>query len=207
MKRPRPPRADLSKWQRNADGSRSRVYGSYEEYKAHQASKLETMTPEKLKELGEHFREALISRLTQMARPWGAVLCLGARGGAEVEAFQHVGCLAAIGVDLNPASPLVMAGDFHDLAFESSTFDTVYTNSLDHAFDLGRVLSEVRRVLRPSGCLIVEATTKALGEYESFAWESIDGLLTAIESRGFRLLVREHISEPWIGEQLVMVRA
>lgn len=47
-------------------------------------------------------------------------------------------------------------GDFQDLAFEDAAFDLVFViESLCHALDLAKALSEVHRVLRPGGRLIV----------------------------------------------------
>jgi ubiquinone/menaquinone biosynthesis C-methylase UbiE len=47
-------------------------------------------------------------------------------------------------------------GDFQDLAFEDAAFDLVFViESLCHAIDLSQALSEVHRVLRPGGRLIV----------------------------------------------------
>ena len=212
MKRSRSPRADLSTWRENPDGSRARTYASYQAYVNHQESKLGTMTPDSLRENDERLRAALMNRLSEL--PFSlrgkAALCLGARTGAEVSAFHFFGSFA-VGIDLNPgpANHHVLPGDFHGTVFPECSVDVVYTNALDHAHDLPKVIQEARRLLRiaPAGHLVVDATTKVLGEYESFAWESIDGLQATIEAQGFRLIERNPIAEPWAGEQLVLVRA
>ena len=90
--------------------------------------------------------------------PDRTVLCLAARIGTEVKAFLDLGC-RAIGIDLNPGkeNPYVVQGDFHDLQYAPQSMDVVYTNSLDHAFDLERIAKEVLKVLKPDGLFLVEA--------------------------------------------------
>ncbi len=54
------------------------------------------------------------------------------------------------------ANASTKVGDFQDLAFEDAAFDLVFVvESLCHAIDLPRALSEVHRVLRPGGRFIV----------------------------------------------------
>ena len=64
----------------------------------------------------------------------------------------------AVGVDLNPGAfnRYVLHGDFHHLVFPDSSFSAVYTNTLDHVFDLPRLVGEITRVLAPGGVLIYE---------------------------------------------------
>ena len=138
------------------------------------------------------------------------VLCLGARIGTEVKAFLDLGAVAT-GIDLNPGpnNPHVVIGDFHQLSAEPHSLDVVYTNSLDHAFDLDRIANEVRRVLKPNGIFIVEAVhgrDRGInpGFFESFFWENIEALVGAIEKAGFAVSDRVPISAPWPGEQICL---
>jgi ubiquinone/menaquinone biosynthesis C-methylase UbiE len=48
------------------------------------------------------------------------------------------------------------SGDFHCLQFPTASTDVVFTNSLDHAFDIKQVAIEVKRVLKPGGRLVLE---------------------------------------------------
>jgi SAM-dependent methyltransferase len=186
---------------------RRRRYRSYEAYVAHQRSKLERV------QLGAYdveYRQVLAARLAAIAdvRPGASVLCLAARLGTEVKAFADRGCFA-VGIDLNPGqgNRHVVHGDFHDLQFADGSVAIVFTNSLDHCFDLQRVLAEVRRVLAPGGLFIVEAIR---GEdeggrplfYESFSWATLDELARAIEGAGFEAAARASFEYPWPGEQL-----
>lgn len=140
-------------------------------------------------------------------------LCLAARQGTEVRAFVDQGAFA-VGIDLQPgpSSRHVLTGDFHDLQFAEASVDVVFTNSLDHAFELKRILGEVRRVLKPGAHFVVEANLEAdegganAGPYESMVWKTADALLEALEAAGFRLEGRAPFDIPWKGEQLHLRR-
>jgi SAM-dependent methyltransferase len=83
---------------------------------------------------------------------------LGARLGEEVVAFRELGFPETIGIDLNPGAnnPYVTKEDFHKTSFANNSFNTVYTNSLDHSWDLESFAKEVHRILTPGGVLILE---------------------------------------------------
>jgi SAM-dependent methyltransferase len=101
--------------------------------------------------------------LQRWVDPGAAVLDVGCGQG---EFLNHVRCRRRIGVDLNPDSKdgLDPAVEFHerdvrDLAFlGDGAVDVVFTsNLLEHLADKAEVealLSEMRRVLAPGGCLI-----------------------------------------------------
>jgi ubiquinone/menaquinone biosynthesis C-methylase UbiE len=135
------------------------------------------------------------------------VLCLAARLGGEVRAFIDLGALA-IGIDLNPGigNRYVVHGDFHHLQYADNTFDVVFTNSLDHALDVPRIMDEARRVLADDGMFIVEASagreSYAPKTWEALTWANLDDLVTVIEQGGFRLESRSEVDELWPGEQL-----
>ncbi len=63
-----------------------------------------------------------------------------------------------MGIDLNPGpdAEFVVVGDFHALTFADESVDCVYTNCLDHALQLDKILHEVRRVLKNGGLFIVD---------------------------------------------------
>jgi SAM-dependent methyltransferase len=196
-------------WSAEADTPlQVRGYRSYSEYVAHQASKLDLEGD--LTQHDESLRHGLRERLSigPLARVHGSILCLGARGGGEVRAFLDLGAFA-VGIDVNPGvrNRYVLFGDFHTLQFPDASVDIVYTNALDHALDLRRVLGEVRRVLRPDGTLIVEAVrgSKEGGvfqEWESTAWPTIADLVRTIESAAFDLVYERPITAPFAGRHL-----
>lgn len=184
-----------------------RVYKSYDDYLAHQKSKLEVHDLDKY---DVEFRQSLRSRLEKSDVQWQGktVLCLAARIGTEVKAFLDLNCFA-IGIDLNPGKKnrYVVHGDFHDLQYANESLDFVFTNSLDHAFEIDRVAKEIKRVLKPNGTLIVEAVKgkeegAKPGFYESFFWSRIDELVALFEKAGFQCVRRAPFEFPWAGEQL-----
>jgi len=196
-------------WETKDEQFQKRRYSSYADYLEHQAAKLETH------EFGDYdskFRQALQERLATLDFDWPhqTVLCLGARIGTEVKAFLDLGA-SATGIDLNPGdnNPYVVRGDFHDLQFEPQSIDIVYTNSLDHAFDIDRIAKQVLKVLKPDGLFILEAVHGREhginpGFFESFFWKNIDELVRVFEIAGFTVSRRTAITIPWPGEQVCL---
>jgi SAM-dependent methyltransferase len=195
------------RWNTADDAFQKRGYDSYEAYLEHQKAKLETHN---FGEYDAEFRTALRERLAALDVEWPGrtVLCLAARIGTEVKAFLDLGAFA-VGIDLNPGADnrYVVHGDFHDLQFAPGSIDVVYTNSLDHAFDIERIAKEVVKVLKPGGLLIVEAVQGRdqgikPGFFESFFWKNIDELVRVFENAGFIVSRRTPITHPWPGEQI-----
>lgn len=200
-------------WSKSDEQGRfvSRSYEDYAAYVSHQRSKLATLD---LSDYDVRYRQLLAERIRQVGQvePGARVLCLAARIGTEVKAFHDHGCFA-VGIDLNPGddNPWVLPGDFHDVQFPDASVDVVFTNSLDHALDVERLLGEIRRLLVPDGLLIGEI---ALGtdegfqprEYESFFWRSLHDAVELIESQGFEKLSSHSFDEPWPGEHVTFRR-
>jgi len=174
----------------------SRRYDSYENYLAHQRSKLGVLLSRgvplsDLQHLDRFKRHlAVVTELTVPA----SVLCLAARTGSEVEAFISLGHFA-VGIDLNPGpnNRYVVNGDFHALQFADDSIDCVFTNSLDHALDLAKIVTEVKRVLKPGGIFLLEVYRgydegKVIGEWESLHWSTAKSLAEKVsELGGFQL--------------------
>lgn len=193
------------------DGTLSqRRYASYEAYVDHQASKL-TQIERRLRRVEAEDLDSFRTAFTDCPALQGrhTVLCLGARLGTEVRALMDLGHLA-VGVDLNPgpANRYVLHGDFHQLVFPDASFTAVYTNTLDHVFDLPRMVGEICRVLKPGGALVADVVPgfdegHLPGEYESTFWSNVDGLLEALTAAGLRLVSRRDLERtPW--QQFVM---
>lgn len=197
-------------WSTAEDGSQRRAYPDYETYLEHQRTKLDAFRDSSIERHDRRFHAALSERLAQLPFTLRrkSVLCLAARQGSEVRAFIDQGAFA-VGIDLNPGrdNRYVMVGDFHALQFADGTVDVVYTNSLDHAFDLGRILGEVRRVLAPGGALIAEVGRgggEGRGFYEALAWDSVEALVARFAELGFQLEHRDSFELPWPGERLIL---
>jgi len=189
-----------------------RIYANYEEYVEHQKSKL------RLKrniqgDYDQQFADTLADRLPPASKTGGgnSVLCLAARTGGECHAFVKLGYFP-VGVDLNPgeANRFVVVGDFHDLQYADKSVDIVYTNSLDHAFDLDRIIKEVSRVLKDGALFIAEIIDPAVrgpGKFEAIWWSSIDEVASKIEDRGFVAQRRTPFDFPWQGTQIIFAKA
>ena len=199
------------KWNESGSTS-SRAYPDYQTYLDHQRTKFDAMRSKTLLRHDERFFAGLSERIK--ALPFSVaglrVLCLAARQGTEVRAFIALGAFA-IGVDLNPgrANNYVVTGDFHALQYASASIDLVYSNSIDHSFDLSLLLTEVKRVLVPAGTLVLEVGTGIAdghgpGMYESFAWTDPDSLLQKILGNGFALAAESRFTVPWPGVQFVL---
>jgi SAM-dependent methyltransferase len=157
----------------------NKQYKSYDEYLNHQIEKTSR------KDLREKWEGRKESRTSCFLRRLGHlkeqsegkdVLCLAARMGDEVQAFLELGAKSAIGIDLVPYPPLVIEGDIHKPPFENGSFDIVYTNSMDHALKPKDVLTQVRRLLKPDGIMVLDFDPGNFGRYESTKIDSIDDI-------------------------------
>lgn len=123
--------------------------------------------------------------------------CMGIRNGNEYSALlslkKALTCLdrAEIhGIDINPevvkVGPNCHAEDFNKLpASWTGRFDLIYSNSLDHAFDIKATLEEWRRVMRNDRYLLVElADGPKTCATDLYAFEEADvGLLFGDKSK------------------------
>ncbi len=178
-------------WQPRDRNLARRRYASYEEYLTHQASKLDDIYARRLTK--EADAEVAFRRRFLDCKPLEDarnVLCLGARLGAEVKALRSLNYFA-VGLDLNPGkdNPYVFYGDLHQLAFADTSVDAIYTNVLDHVYDLPRLIREVSRVLKPGGVFIADIGPGfeegyVPGEYEATYWPRTEILIQTIVDSG-----------------------
>lgn len=127
----------------------------------------------------------------------GAVLCLGARTGAESIGAEQAGFEGSVGIDLHPVGPTVLQDDWHELSFSDRAFANVYTNSLDHCLYLDKLTSEVKRVLEADGRFYLMATNRSgteadwradQGSNEALYWPTSDHLAEAVCEYGFQVM-------------------
>lgn len=178
---------------RHDEGLARRQYDSYDDYVSHQSGKLDKIE-HRLRETEQEDLSEFRRRFEGCAALSEArsVMCLGARLGTEVQALHALGYFA-VGIDLNPGegNRYVLPGDFHALVFPDGSLDAVYTNALDHVFDLEKVLAEIDRVLRPGGLFIADVLPGyeegfTPGAYEATHWPDLESFLQRIaETSGF----------------------
>lgn len=195
-------------------GLKSRLYTSYEQYVDHQRQKIlkKLRNPELFSRINANLKKELMRRLPALFPSYlqKKVLCLGARGGGEVQAFLELGAFA-VGVDLNPgpSNHYVVTGDFHALQFANKSVDIMYCNCMDHVFNIDKVINEIRRVLLRPGFLILDVVNgsdqrRELGYYESFWWSTISDLLKVYADNGFVIEKRLPIEVPFAGECVLL---
>lgn len=145
-------------------------YKTYEDYLSKQKEK--TTDPERRKKwVGPEwsiklngFKEVFATHSHVLNKVKNA-LALGARTGQEVVALREMG-IDAIGLDLVPHEPLVIAGDFHNIPFPDNYFDFVFTNCYDHSLYPKKLALEIERVLKTGGHALIHLHTgRDIDEY------------------------------------------
>ena len=175
-------------------GVRTRTYQSYDEYLTHQRQKLEEI----IKARGELLDNRIVSSqrvkffrrfhdLPQLVAPTARILCLGARLGTEVEVLRDMGYDNAVGIDLNPGpdNPLVEPGDFQHLDAADGSVDVVYSNCVDHSFDLDAFFAEHARVLKPDGYALYDILVHnddGAAPFESVIWSDHAAVVAQMEA-------------------------
>ncbi|KAG8046369.1 hypothetical protein GUJ93_ZPchr0008g13626 [Zizania palustris] len=146
-------------------------FRSYEDYLRHQLNK--TLDPRLRKVWATrdwHRKVDAFARAFAGLRDDGLLsnssraLCVGARLGQEVAALRLVGVRDAVGIDLAPAPPLVVKGDFHEQPFSNDTFDLEFSNVFDHALYPDRFVAEIERTLRPGGVAVLHVAVHRRGD-------------------------------------------
>jgi SAM-dependent methyltransferase len=144
-----------------------RHFDTYLDYTYLQGGKARSMSGRLLE--GQKKRIRGFSKVFQMLRKHcarEAFLCLGARTGAENIAASFNGFPDSVGIDLHPIGDSVIKADWHSLPFSDKSFGNIYTNCLDHCFDLTKLGREILRVLKDDGVFILQAS-------DSEEWKSI----------------------------------
>tara|TARA_Y100001978_G_C23580821_1_gene378877 strand:+ start:51 stop:743 length:693 start_codon:yes stop_codon:yes gene_type:complete len=132
---------------------------NYSDYLKHQKDK--TTNPEKIKIwLGKEwdikyygFLE-IFKRNKQYLKNKKKALCLGSRTGQEVKALYDLG-IDALGIDLVPFPPYTIEGDIHNINIAKNSIDLIFTNIVDHSLYPERFCSEMARVCKKNGHIII----------------------------------------------------
>jgi SAM-dependent methyltransferase len=183
-----------------------RDYSSYDEYVTHQTQKFNEILNlqggfDNRVILG--YRNNFYRRfryLSEFLDKSAVILSLGARQGTEVEVLWDLGYKNAIGLDLNPGpeNPYVGKGDFMALEYPEDSVDMVYTNCVDHAFDLDKFFEEHARVLKPGGYAIYDVAifTSGAGSFEAVEWQSEESALL-LALKYYRKVVKVQTECSW----------
>jgi SAM-dependent methyltransferase len=188
-----------------AEGLHYRDYSSYDEYVSHQTQKYAEMLKIKGGFTGSEileYRQRFYRRfrhLPPLLPPSAVVVCAGARQGTEVEVLRECGFVNAYGIDLNPGpdNPLVRKGDFMHMENPDGSVDLIYSNCLDHAYDLAGFFREHARVLKPDGYALYDfVPSGGTGAFEAVEWES-DDVLFGMLLRSFTTVVKLETEDHW----------
>lgn len=184
---------------KNKNNIETKDYNTYEEYLKHQREKIPD--PKLLKKYDIKYREELKNRLIndKIIKSSSSVLCLAARIGTEVKAFIDIGCFA-VGIDIKPGekNKYVVLGDFHNIQYSNNSLDVIFSNSLDHAFNINKIVKESKRVLKKNGVFILEIIKgnkegAMPGYYEACYWEKIDDVIKLFKKENFKIIKRNNI--------------
>ena len=174
-----------------------RRYNTYEDYLNHQASKLDKVY-DQIAQSDVEYQKILEERLLSLPYSFKgkSVLCMGARLGGEVRAFKALGSLA-IGIDLNPGpmNQHVLVGDIHDVSFPAETFDYVFSNIIDHVFDVEKFCNEIARLLKSGGILFLECGKFKLmaPKYEAIDTSDLEPILSIFE-KCFKIVLTKEVT-------------
>ncbi len=185
---------------------RYRRYSDYEEYLVHQAQKLNELLRIKggfasdyLLSQRQRFRERF-REVPRLLRYDCTILCTGARQGTEVEVLRDMGYSRAQGIDINPGpnNPYVVTGDFMKMSYANNTFDLVYSNCLDHAFNLDTFFKEHARVMKKNGYAMFDVALQAHGgAFEAAEWDSSEAVFSVLLTH-FKSLLEVKRGDAWL---------
>jgi SAM-dependent methyltransferase len=185
-----------------------RDYESYDEYIVHQQQKFDEI----LKIVGgftnqtiTKYRLRFYSRFKHLQGllPGNAcIVCAGARQGTEVEVLHDIGFKNAYGIDLNPGpnNPFVREGDFMHMDNPTSSVDLLYTNCIDHAYNLDDFFAEHARVIKPNGYVLYDTIIQSqagAGPFESVQWQYEEEIFLLM-LRFFKSVVRVQKASGWM---------
>jgi hypothetical protein len=196
-------------WKAQKDGGLiKRDYATYDEYLTHQKLKLDEMV--KMKGGFSNFdifdyRLKFYRRFrsfTTLLPASAKILCCGARQGTEVDVLRDLGFVNARGIDLNPGpnNPLVSTGDMMKIDLPNDALDLLYTNCVDHAFDLDQMIAEHARVLKLDGYLLYDIginMEEGGGPFEAIAWDRTEDVVVRLLET-FRSIIRIERERQWL---------
>ena len=105
----------------------------------------------------------------------------------------------AIGIDIfvTKNNKYVHYGEFEKIPYENKTFDAIYTNSVDHIFNVKKTVNEIDRVLKKGGYLLInlmkgiEEGHDMAGTFESLVWKKRSDILSKIVEISNYKLIKE----------------
>jgi ubiquinone biosynthesis O-methyltransferase len=154
------------------------------------------------------------------AKPNEVILDVGCGNGRDLIQLATKGC-KCVGIDLsskmieearkellknNIEGVKLEIGDATNLRFSNQIFDKVFASEvLEHIPDYNKAISEMARVLKPSGCLVIttpnrrslygfdryvisEKILKRKSRHPYDAWKTFNELASALNNNGFKIV-------------------
>lgn len=133
-------------------------------------------------------------------------ICHGTRRGKEQTWFKKYLNCNCIGTEISYTAaefPDTIHWDFHDLKPEwFDKFDFLYSNSLDHSFDMKYCLAQWAKSIRKDGLIIINGTTahtsliKSKGDVNGYSKDELITLMS--ETPGLEIIdTIKGIRKPW----------
>ena len=97
-------------------------------------------------------------------------------------------------------NPLVTVGDMMKLDDPDNSLDLLYSNCIDHAFDLDQMIAEHSRALKPDGFLFYDIGINMEaggGPFEAISWDRSEDVVLRL-LRMFRTVVRIEREGQWL---------
>lgn len=105
----------------------------------------------------------LVDRIVELGHPKAdaKVLCVGCRNTEKIRYFREKGLANVFGIDVYSESHDVLVMDMHAMRFSDCEFDIIYSaHSLEHSYDVGKVISEIVRVARQGALVAIEVPVR-----------------------------------------------
>ena len=169
---------------------RQKAWQSSPEYEQYLDVQLRRTLSKKGARLPKRARALIDKTVELIDLPKCDVLCIGSRNTAEIDYFRHKGAQSVIGIDLYSEHRDILVMDMHDMTFPDNCFDVIYSShSLEHAYDVHKVVSEIIRVARPGAFIVIEVPV----QYETRGadlvdFENVENLHAAFEPYIARVL-------------------
>jgi SAM-dependent methyltransferase len=125
----------------------------------------------------------LINRVADERRGGGSVLCVGCRNTLELDRFRARGFDDVTGIDVFSQREDIKVMDMHEMTFPEDSFDVVYaSHSLEHSYDVRRVVDQFVRVARDGAIVGVEVPVRTQASTaDRVVFTGLDGLRAAFE--------------------------
>jgi SAM-dependent methyltransferase len=121
------------------------------------------------------------------------VLCVGCRNTVELNEFRARGFADVVGIDLFSQHPDILVMDMHEMTFADESFDVIFSShSLEHSYDLERVVREIARVARRRALVAAEVPVRGQrGDADLLVFGDVTELRTAFGHHVGEVLMAE----------------